>query len=85
MRTLKKANNGRYNNANPRGADALTAYRKSIPAAIYARVERAKAAHCNLMESAPFFVGAVIAGNMTKLPAGMYNAIGVFPNGMDTC
>jgi uncharacterized MAPEG superfamily protein len=43
-----------------------------VPAATYARFERAEAAHKNAMENAPFFIGAVIAGNMAGVGAGTY-------------
>jgi uncharacterized MAPEG superfamily protein len=67
---LKKANNGRYNNANPRGADTLAMYKKTVPSDVMGCFERAKAAHANMMENAPFFIGAVLAGNMVGLSAG---------------
>jgi hypothetical protein len=40
-----------------------------VPAECYAKFERAEAAHKNSMENAPFFVGAVLAGNMVGLSA----------------
>lgn len=40
-----------------------------MPKEALARYERAEAAHLNGMESAPFFVGAVLAGNFAGLEA----------------
>lgn len=75
MRQIKlmlKANNGKWNNVNPRGADTNPSYQKSVPAETYAKFERAEAAHKNSMENAPFFVGAVLAANMAGVSAGTY-------------
>ena len=47
-------------------------YRKTTPAALFARYERAEAAHRNGMENAPFFIGAMLAGNWAGLSAGMF-------------
>jgi uncharacterized MAPEG superfamily protein len=69
---LKKANNGKFNNANPRGAETLAAYKKTVPSDVLGLCERSKAAHANMMENAPFFVGAVLAGNMVGLSAGTF-------------
>jgi len=72
---LKKANNGKFNNANPRGTDTIAAYKKTVPSDVLGCFERSKAAHANLMENAPFFIGAVLAGNMVGLSAGMLNTL----------
>lgn len=71
MAKVKKANNGKFNNVNPRAPDTLAAYKKTVPSDVLGCFERGKAAHANLMESAPFFIGAVLAGNMVGLSAGM--------------
>ena len=73
--TLKKANNGKFNNANPRGNDTLASYKKTVPSDVLGCFERAKAAHSNMMENAPFFVGAVLAGNMARLSAGVFSTV----------
>lgn len=67
MRTIKSATNNQWNNANPRGVDTLSTYKQTVPAAVFARFERAEAAHRNLLEMAPLFVGAVVVGNMGGL------------------
>jgi uncharacterized MAPEG superfamily protein len=71
VQQLKSANNGKWDNVNSRGTETVATYRKSVPAEVYARFERAEAAHKNGFENAPFFIGAVIAGNMAGLSAGM--------------
>jgi uncharacterized MAPEG superfamily protein len=43
-----------------------------VPAATFATFERAEAAHKNAMENAPFFVGAVVGGNLAGVGAGMF-------------
>ena len=62
----KKANNGHWDNTNPRNTSYLEG---KVPKEALARYERAEAAHLNGMESAPFFVGAVLAGNFAGLEA----------------
>jgi uncharacterized MAPEG superfamily protein len=69
LRLFKTATNGYINNANPRGVSTLEYYRKCTSEAIYAKAERAEACHKNNMENAPFFVGAVLAGNAVGLDA----------------
>ncbi|KUJ07310.1 uncharacterized protein LY89DRAFT_789773 [Mollisia scopiformis] len=64
---MKKANNGRWNNTSPRSSNWDASLRKSTPADIYSRYERAEAAHKNGFENLPLFVGAVLAGNIAKL------------------
>ncbi|CAI6335895.1 unnamed protein product [Periconia digitata] len=71
--SLKNANNGRWNNANPRSAQNGENWRKSIPAAVISKYERLEAAHSNSMENAPFFIGAVIAGNLAGLSSDTMN------------
>ena len=46
---MKKANNNKWNNANPRGTQTDERYKKSVPAEIYAKYERSEAAHKNGM------------------------------------
>jgi uncharacterized MAPEG superfamily protein len=67
---LKNANNGNYNNVNPRGADTIAAYKKTVPSDVLGCFERAKATHSNMMENAPYFIGAVLAGNVAGLSPG---------------
>ncbi|KAF2643029.1 hypothetical protein P280DRAFT_421509 [Massarina eburnea CBS 473.64] len=64
---IKKANNGKWDNVNARGANAATTYQKTAPAEVYARFERAEAAHKNGFENAPLFIGAMLAGNLAGL------------------
>jgi hypothetical protein len=66
---IKKNNNNNWDNCNPRSTTTTASYQKSVPAECYAKFERAEAAHKNSMENAPFFVGAVLAGNMVGLSA----------------
>lgn len=67
MTIIRKANNGFWNNANSRSTEWVGSLQKSVPGETLARFERAEAAHKNGLESAPFFVGAVLAGNMVRL------------------
>ena len=69
MTTLKRANNNFWNNASPRSVEFLAACKKAVPAGVYARFERAEAAHANGLENAPLFIGAVLAGNVAGLEA----------------
>ncbi|KAI9829318.1 MAG: hypothetical protein M1819_006381 [Sarea resinae] len=75
IRTIKAANNGRWDNSNPRSSNWNASVQKSVPAATFARYERAEAAHKNGFENLPVFVGAVILGNMAKLPPATLNAV----------
>ena len=62
----RKANKGFWDNTNPRNTGYLE---KSIPKDALVKYERAEAAHANGMENAPYFVGAVLAGNLAGLSA----------------
>lgn len=62
-----KANNNHWQSDNPRSSTWHETLKKSIPAATYARYERAKAAHQNSIENLPLFTTAVILGNMARL------------------
>ncbi|KAF3045416.1 hypothetical protein E8E12_001410 [Didymella heteroderae] len=66
----KKANKGYWDNTNPRNTGYLE---KNIPKDALAKYERAEAAHANGMENAPYFIGAVLAGNLANLPASTMN------------
>jgi len=46
-------------------------HQKQVPAEVWGRFQRSESAHKNMMENAPFFLGAVIAGNLAGLPTGM--------------
>ncbi|KAF2270830.1 hypothetical protein CC78DRAFT_538559 [Lojkania enalia] len=65
--TIKKANNNKWNNANPRSSDFDANLQKTVPKEIYTRYERAEAAHHNMIENTSLFIGAVIVGNMAGL------------------
>ncbi|KAF9699055.1 hypothetical protein EKO04_002997 [Ascochyta lentis] len=66
----KKANKGFWDNTNPRRTGYLE---KNIPKDVFAKYERAEAAHTNGMENAPYFIGAVLAGNFAGLDASTMN------------
>jgi hypothetical protein len=68
---LKKVDRSLLNNHNPRSTTLKPLQQQSMPAECYARYERAEASHKNGMENAPFFVGAVVAGNIARLGARM--------------
>ncbi|KAL8725058.1 MAG: hypothetical protein Q9166_007589 [cf. Caloplaca sp. 2 TL-2023] len=68
-----------WDNANPKSTAVREKFQKRIPAATYARWERARAAHNNGIENFPLLITAVILGNMAKLDAGTMNwAFGLF-------
>jgi uncharacterized MAPEG superfamily protein len=71
---MKKANNGRWNNSNPRSSKGDAILREPTPAEVYGRYERAEAAHKNGMENLPVFVGAVLAGNIANVNTSTLNA-----------
>ncbi len=72
---IKSANNGRWNNANPRSSAWNEIIQKSVPAEIFGRYERAEGAHKNGLENLPVFATAVVLGNMAKLPARTLNTV----------
>jgi hypothetical protein len=65
---VRSAHNGKWDNANPRGQAVVDKYVKTTSPEIQARYERAKAAHNNLLENAPLFIGAIVIGNFVGLP-----------------
>ncbi|KAF2476180.1 uncharacterized protein BDR25DRAFT_277172 [Lindgomyces ingoldianus] len=73
VQLMKGANNKKWDNANPRGADANAKYQKAVPNQIWCKFERAEAAHKNMLESAPLFIGAILAGNIAGLPKSTLN------------
>ena len=75
LRIIKNANNQKWDNSNPRSTALKESARKSVPASVYARYERAEATHANSMESLPLLIGAIILGNMAKLPVSTLNTV----------
>lgn len=75
IRTVTRANNGRWDNANPRSSNWTETLQKTLPAHVYARYERAEAAHKNGMENLPLFATAITLGNLAKLSNGTLNGI----------
>jgi len=73
--TIKAANNGRWDNSNPRSSTYNDKVQKSVPAAVFGRYERSVAAHKNGMENLAFFTAAVVLGNMAQLPASTLNTV----------
>ncbi|ORY08715.1 hypothetical protein BCR34DRAFT_569499 [Clohesyomyces aquaticus] len=74
INVIKAANNKKWDNANPRGLETADRYQKAVPKDVWCRFERAEAAHKNLLENAPFFVGAILLGNMAGLSAVTHNS-----------
>ena len=70
---LKNANNGNQDRANPR--THLQSLKKSTPSEIYARYERAEAAHNNGFEILPLIAAAVICGNVARLDPSTLNTV----------
>ncbi|KAF2658590.1 hypothetical protein K491DRAFT_713527 [Lophiostoma macrostomum CBS 122681] len=76
---IKTSNNGYWNLANPKAAKTEEGYQKAVPAEIYDKYERSQAAHRNMIENAPLFIGAVVVGNVAGLPTATLNqAVGAY-------
>ena len=75
MQYVKNANNGRWSNVSPRSTKWGNTLEKSLPADVFATFERCEAAHKNSVENLPLFLGAIVLGNMAKLPAGTLNGV----------
>ena len=75
IQLIRRANNGRWNNSNPRSSDWHTLLQKSVPARVFARYERAEAAHKNCMENLSLFSAAVIMGNVARLEPSRLNGV----------
>lgn len=71
MGIIKKSNNNKWNNHNPRSTETNDRYKKAVPSDVYAMYERAEAAHKNSIENAPLFIGAVLSGNLAGLSPSM--------------
>ena len=69
-----RANNGKFDIANPRGDKYSTYLKKTVPSDTYTCYERARAAHQNGWENFPLFASAVICANIAKVDAGSLNA-----------
>ena len=74
-RLINSTTNGRYDNVNPHGTNALQTYQKSTDAATFAKWERSNAAHNNAMENLPLFFASVICANMAGLNTGTVNSV----------
>ncbi|KAH7047434.1 hypothetical protein B0J12DRAFT_666811 [Macrophomina phaseolina] len=58
---IKRANNGRWANANAQGSAFKSHLQRTIPAPTLAKFERAESAHRNGLENLPLFAAAVLA------------------------
>lgn len=72
---ITSANNGNWDNSNPRSSNWDAAIKAKVPAEVFGRYERAGAAHSNGMENLPLFCTAVVLGNMAGLEARTLNAV----------
>ncbi|TVY33125.1 hypothetical protein LOCC1_G008528 [Lachnellula occidentalis] len=70
---ISRANNGHWDNTNPRSTLWASKLKSSTPATTFARYERAEAAMKNGFENLPIFIGAILAGNMARLDSGTMN------------
>lgn len=69
-------NKQKWDNASPRSEKFSVSLKKSIPPDAFHQYERSRAAHSNMLsENMAFFIGAVLAGNMSGLDAGFMNNI----------
>ncbi|MCJ1431158.1 hypothetical protein MMC27_000509 [Xylographa pallens] len=73
--TITAANNGQWDNSNPRSSTWDKKLQAAVPAACFRRYERAEAAHKNGMENLALFATAVVLGNMAALEAGTLNTV----------
>ncbi|MCJ1281201.1 hypothetical protein MMC26_000519 [Xylographa opegraphella] len=73
--TITAANNGKWDNANPRSSAWDKQLQATVPAACYERYERAEAAHKNGMENLALFATAIVLGNMAALDVGKLNSV----------
>ncbi len=71
--TVKAANKGKWDNANPRSTNWATTLQKNVPADVYALYERGESAHKNAQENLPLFAASIIMGNMARLPSSTLN------------
>ena len=72
---IKAANNGRWDNSNPRSPAWHEKIQKSTPAEIFGRYERAEGAHKNGMENMAIFCTTIVLGNLAQLPASTLNTV----------
>jgi len=72
---ITAANNGKWDNSSPRSSSYASTIQKSVPAACFAKYERAESAHKNGMENLAVFATAVVLGNLAKLPSEKLNAV----------
>jgi len=70
---IYKANNGKWDNSNPHSSNWKSKIQQSVPADVFAKYERAEAAHRNGMENLALFTGAIVLGNLAELPASTLN------------
>lgn len=75
MSVIKAANNKRWNGANPHGYDTIEIYKKACPREVFLLYERAKGAHRNLVEGAPWFIGAIVLGNSMGMAASTFSIL----------
>lgn len=53
----------------------MSSLQTSVPAEIFARHERAQAAHDNGVENFPLLIAVVVLGNLAKLDVGFLNGV----------
>ncbi|MCJ1379354.1 hypothetical protein MMC17_002455 [Xylographa soralifera] len=73
--TIKSANNGKWDNSNPRSSNWDKNIQSTVPAECFRRYERATAAHKNGMENLALFATAIVLGNMAGLEAATLNTM----------
>jgi len=70
----------KWDNHNPRSSSVESRIQENLDSDLYAKYERAEAAHANGMENLPIFAAAIVVGNMARLKglekiAGIYLAL----------
>jgi uncharacterized MAPEG superfamily protein len=73
--TLLRSANSRIDNSNPRSTHQVAKVGRAVPAATYAKWERARAAHANGIENMALAVAAVVLGNVARLDPGWLNSM----------
>ncbi|MCJ1290238.1 hypothetical protein MMC34_001774 [Xylographa carneopallida] len=73
--TITAANNGNWDNSNPRSSNWDKKLQSTVPAECFKRYERAEAAHKNGMENLALFATAIVLGNMAALESETLNTM----------
>lgn len=65
-----------WSNANPRSSSTISLLQKQLSPTLFARYERAEAAHKNSIENLPLFIAVVLASVLAEKNGGLTKGIG---------